>query len=401
MTFRAVLLAVLMVVSLGSGATATTAAAQQAESNAYTGVHVEFETGSNSVSNYAVNDNVIVTNATMQSASEVRNRADIDAGVGIDAIGSIAGAEVESRTETRTSVSVGFSNGGEIRSNDNERGVVQFVAGGEDQFVQVETSSDTEAESVSESRVVVEKDDGTQGTFIVVGEGEVDTNSEGQINAELERGSELAYRQYDDERSDTDEESERMIENGTATAEVYVQQAGEDGQETATNAVEYGSETTVEIQNESESQIEMTVERAQSDGKVVLANVAEEAFDSAEDIEVLVDGEAATRADSYSAVEMSAAEGDEPRYYVSQSASAEATTDVAIGIDHFSERTVTMTSDSTDDGTDDGTTDGSGEETTESSDSDGTSSSDGNGAGFGIFAALVALAGALLAARTR
>jgi len=399
MKIRSVVLAAMMVLSVvGAGATATTAAAQQAEGEAYSGTHVEFETGSNSVSNYAVNDNVIVTNATMQSASEARSQASVEASAGVSAVGSILGAEVQNRGEAGAGVTVGFSSGGEMRSSDTERGIVQFVASDGNQFVQVETSNDAEAESMSESRVVVEKDDGTRGTFIVVGEGEVATNSEGQVNAELERGSELVYRQYDGERSDSDEQSEQMIENGTAAAEVYVQQASESGQEIGTNAIEYGSDTTVEVQSESESRVEMTVERSQSEGKVVLTSVSEEAFDSAEDIEVLVDGEAATQADSYSEVKTSATEGDQPRYYVSQSASAEATTNVAIGIDHFSERTVTMTSDGTDGMTTNNSDDSDDSGSTDSTDGQ---SSDGSGPGFGIFAALVALAGMLLAARTR
>jgi PGF-CTERM protein len=110
-----------------------------------------------------------------------------------------------------------------------------------------------------------------------------------------------------------------------------------------------------------------------------VTTISDAAFQSAEDLTVTVDGEAAAQADSYSAVQQSAAEGDEPRYYVAQSSSAEATTDVAIGIDHFSERNVAMQSDGGGDGGDGGT--------------------NGDGAGFGPAVALLAVVGSLLAAR--
>jgi hypothetical protein len=255
-------------------------------------------------------------------------------------------------------------------------------------MVHANLSSDSEANSESEERVVVTKDDGSQGTFIVVGDGEVVVNDEGNVTAEVEEGSQLVYRQYTDgERSENDEQQERMIQNGTATAEVYLESAAEssqdsaengsdDGEEAAASVVEYGQDTTVEVTSRSENSINMTAERTQSEGKVVLTSVSEEAISNAEDIEVLVDGEAAAEADSYSEVEQAAQDGDSSAYYVSQSASAEATTDVAIGINHFSERDVTMQSEGGGDGT-----------------------TDGDGAGFGVFAALAALGAALLATR--
>jgi PGF-CTERM protein len=393
MRIRASLLAVLLVVSLGTVAAPAAAATQNAQGEAYSGTHVEFETTSNAISGYAVDDAVVISEARMQSASEARSQAGIGVDVGIEAVGSVVGAELASRTEAGASVTVGFESGGQMQSNDNERGVVQFQASDGEQFVQVDVSSDAEAESESDERVVVEKGD-TEGTFIVVGEGEVDVNEDGQVNAELQEGSELVYRQYDGERSENDKESERMIQAGTATAEVYVQEAAEDGEQAGAatvNVVEYGQDTAVEVRSQSRDRVEMTVERTESEGKVVLTSVSESAFDTAGGIEVFVDGEAAVRADSYSAVEQSATEGDEPRYYVAQSSSAEATTDVAIGIDHFSERTVELRS--AQDGTQTPTV------VDDSGAGGDDSTSDGDGAGFGVVVALVALGSTLLAAR--
>jgi hypothetical protein len=414
MRHRAVLLSALLVVSL-VGAAAAPAATQQsdAEGNAYAGSNIQFNTTGNAVSNYAVNDAVIIENVSVQSAEEARSQAGLGVEVGLSGAANIAGAAVESRTEAAASVQLGFESGAEMQAHDNNRGVFQVRAGSGSQMVQANLSNGAAAESESEERVVVTKDDGSQGTFIVVGDGEVVVNDENNVTAEVEEGSQLVYRQYDDaERSEDDKQQEQMIQNGTATAEVYLESAAEssqdsaengsdDGKEAAASVVEYGQDTTVNVTTRAENEVNMTVERTQSQGKVVLTSVSEEAFSNAEDIEVFVDGNAAAQADSYSEVEQSAMEGDEPRYYVSQSASAEATTNVAIGIDHFSERNLRMSSAQEDasTATDEPTaTDSSDTETTEGAGGD-DGTTDGDGAGFGVLAAMSALAAALLALR--
>ncbi|MEF8915146.1 hypothetical protein [Natronomonas sp.] len=391
MRFKATALALLMTVSMVSMAAAPAAATQQADGEAYSGANIEFQTTGNAVADYAVDGDVIVENVTVQSASE----ADSGVDAGLESTTDIDAAGLEIDSQARASATISSESGAEMEAHDNQRGVMQVRADGESQVVNVNVSG--EAESESDERVVVTKDDGSQGTFIVVGDGEVVVNDEGEVNSELEQGSELVYRQYDGERSDDDEETEKMIANGTATAEVYVQQSAESGQETAVEAIEYGEDTSVEVTSSAENEVNMTVERTQSEGKVVLTTVSEEAFENAGDIEVYVDGNAAAQADSYSAVEQSAMEGDQPRYYVSQSSSAEATTDVAIGIDHFSARNVQMTSEDESTATEDGSTATEGDSTDEQSPAD----SQGDGAGFGALAALAALASALVAVRHR
>jgi len=380
MKLKAAALSLLLVVSL-VGMAAVPAAGQSAEGEAYSGANVEFETTSNSVTNYTVGGDVLVDNVTVQSSSEAESGLGADAG--LEAMTGFSAAGLELTSTTRASATVSVESGAEMESHDNKNGVLQVESNGEDQVVHANLSSDAEAHSESDQRVVVERDDGTQGAFIVVGDGEVVVNDEGNVTADVESESELVYRQYESDRSDDDEDRERMIEEGTATAEVFVQENREDGEETAADAVEYGHDTSVEVVAESQNQVEMNVERAESEGKVVLMSVSEAAFESADDLEVFVDGEAAARADSYSEVEQSVMDGDEPRYHVVQSSSAEATTDVAVGIDHFSERNVEMTSDG-DSGTDGGEAD-----------------TDGDGAGFGVLGALAALAAALMAVRNR
>jgi PGF-CTERM protein len=375
MRLKATALALLVAVSMVTMAAAPAAATQQADGEAYSGANIEFQTTGNAVAEYAVDGNVIVENVTVQSASEAESSGGLDAG--LEATTDIDAAGLEIQSQSRASATIRSESGAEMETHDNQRGIIQVRADGQSQVVNVNVSGD--AESESDERVVVTKEDGSQGTFIVVGDGEVVVNEEGNVNADIEQGSQLVYRQYDGERSDDDRTTERMIQNGTATAEVYVQQSQEGGEETVADAVEYGEDTSVEIKSASESQVNMTVERSQSQGKVILTTVSDAAFQNAGDLTVTVDGEAAAQADSYSAVQQSASEGDEPRYYVAQSSSTEAMTDVAIGIDHFSERNVAMQGDGGDGG-DGGTT-------------------DGDGAGFGPAVALLAVVGTLLAAR--
>ncbi|PSQ42056.1 hypothetical protein BRD07_04255 [Halobacteriales archaeon QS_9_68_42] len=377
MRFRATALALLLVVS-AVGAAAAPAATQQAEGEAYSGAFVAFETTDTAVSDYAVDGSVVVENVSMQSASEAEGG--LDAGLssvtGVDA----AGLSVDSRTDA--SATLASESGAKMETHDNQRGVVQIRADGESQVVHA--SVDGEAESESDKRVVVTSDDGTQGTFVVVGDGDATVNEEGDVVAQVDGDGQLVYRQYNGERDEEDETQERMIQNGTATAEVYVHSAAESGGESESNGtsvVEYGQDTTVEVQERSESRINMTAERTESEGKVIITTVSDETFGSADSTEVFVDGEAAAQADSYGEVQQATQNGDNSRYLVRQSSSAEAATDVVVGINQFSERQVSMQSDG-DTGDDGGI-------------------SDADGPGFGALAAIAALGGALVALRRR
>jgi co-chaperonin GroES (HSP10) len=373
----AAIAAVVLLATIGGAVSPV--AAQGAEGDAYSGTHVQFDTTGNAIAGYAVDGDVLVENVSVQSSSEARSQAGVDVGAGLESTTDFRGAGLEIASQADASVTLEVESGAEVQSNDVARGVLQVRATDGAQMVRANLSDGAEARSDSDKRVVVTQEDGSEGAFIVVGDGEVVVDQNGGVTAEVKEGGQLVYRQYQGERSDQDEQSEQMIEEGTATAEVYVQASQESGQETAAHAVEYGQDTSVEVEEQSRDTVEMTVERSQSQGKVVLCTVSNAAFDNVEDIQVSVDGSAAAKAESYSAVKQSAQEGDEPRYYVASSSSAEAATDVAIGIDHFSSRDVTMSSSG----------DGSGD--------DGGSFADG--AGFGALGALVALAAALFAAR--
>jgi PGF-CTERM protein len=359
------------------GGTAAPATTQQAEGESYSGAFVEFETTGAAVSDYAVDGSVVVESVTAQSASETEGNL----GAGVDAVTSVNGSVVGVDSSGAAGATVTTESGAGMEAHDNERGVLQVHANGESQVVEASVSGESESES--DGRVVVSNDDGSQGAFVVVGDGEVTTNEDGDVVAQIDGDGRLVYRQYNEGRTDEDETQEQLIQDGTATAEVYVNGAAESGSEAegeATSVVEYGQDTSVEVQERSESQVNMTVERTESQGKVVITTVSEAAFGSAENLEVYVDGEAAARANSYGEVRSATQDGNQSRYLVRQDSSAEASTDVVVGVNQFSERDVSIQSD--------GETGG-----------DGLSGADGPG--FGALAALAALAAALVAARYR
>jgi len=88
----------------------------------------------------------------------------------------------------------------------------------------------------------------------------------------------------------------------------------------------------------------MTVERSQSQGKVVVTHVSEAAVGATDSLDVTVDGEAAAKASSYSALEAAANDGEESKYYVAEDASAQAegSATVLVAFDHFSERSASI-----------------------------------------------------------
>jgi PGF-CTERM protein len=379
---RTILLLVVLLITAGAAPTAAAHGGSHS-GEAFAGTHVSFETEANAISGYAVGGNTLFENVSVGSAS--------DGGVGLDtdlsasAITSINAAGLSVDSESNARISLTTDSGAEMESHDNSRGHLIIKAGDSDQQVIAELDSESAAESEGD-RVVVTTANGTTATALVVGDGEVAVNDNGDLSADLNSGAELVIRSNGEERDDNDREQESMIESGTATAELHVM--SRDG-ERVDDVVAYGQDTSVETSQQAESNVELTVDRTSSEGTVVLTTVSESVLNTANDLSVAVDGEAAAQASSYSELE-SAAAGDSGSAYLVSESSAEASADVLVAIDHFSERTVTM--ESTDDSTaDDSTMD---DESTGGADDDGESTDDGtdvSAPGFGIGVALVAL----------
>ena len=400
------LIRTVLVVSLlvASGALPTgTAAATTQQSEAYAGTHIEFETTSEAIANYSVNGNTVFESMKVQSQSGAESRGDVQAGVGLSAVTSITGAALSLESQTEASATVTAESGATMEAHDNSRGILVVRSDGESQYVTVNVSGSAETESESDQRVVVTNENGAEGTFIVVGDGEVTINEQGNVSANLESNGKLVFRSYSDGRNEGDEQKEQLISEGKAAAEVYVMQKSEQGGELAADVVEYGEGTTVEVTQQTEGTVQMTADRSQQEGKIIITSVSEQAISSVEDLQVTVDGEAAAEASSYSDLE-GAIGSDTSKFLVRQQSSAQASADVLVAVNQFSTREITMS----EDGSDSEDSDGSGSDSTDSSDEEMTATDEDrgttatNGPGFGpvvALSALVAVAALALARR--
>jgi PGF-CTERM protein len=391
MNVKALAAALLLVVS-AVGPTAAAAAGVTQEGKAYTGTHVTFDTKADAIADYSVDGNTVVDSVAVQSKSKTESSGGLGVDISLKAVTNFDAAGLSVASSSSTQATVEAESGATIAAHDNDRGIMVVSAGDESQYVNANLSSGSQAEQAGDNRVVVQKEGGSTGTFIVVGDGDVTVNEAGNVSARLGEGAKLVYRQYEGERSDGEKQQERLIADGTAAAEVYYQQAeesGDSGTQRTADVVQYGEDTSVEVTERSQNRVNMTVDRTTHQGKVVIVSVTESAMENAQNAKVYVDGEAAVKASSYSGVQSAANGGDDCKYLVQSSSSAQASTDVVVGINHFSARQMSVQSgdDSSSGGDDSG--DGSGDSPT-----------DGSGPGFGVLAALAAI-GAALFARTR
>lgn len=369
MTKRALLLTA--IVLLAAVAPATAAATGQSGS-VYAGSHVTFDTKSDAIVDYSVDGTTAMQSVQVQSQSSTESGLGLGASAGLSAITNVAGAALSVQTSASASATVQAESGATLRAHDNGHGSLVVSADENAQYVEVALEDDASVEQETEERLVVTSG-GTTQAYAVAGEGNVTLGEDGTVTAAVEQGSRLVIRTYADGRSSQDEQREELIANGTAAASVYLMQ--EDG-EAVTDTVKYGQETTVTVSERSANRVNMTVSRTASEGKVVLVSTSDAAFEATNDVQVSVDGEAAARASSYAELRQATEGGSTSKYVVTGSGSAQASGNVAVAINHFSDKSVTMTSDQTD-----------------GSDGDGGSTTSGSGPGFGVLAALAALAG--------
>ncbi|UPW02002.1 PGF-CTERM sorting domain-containing protein [Halorussus gelatinilyticus] len=415
-------------------------ATQQTSGEAYSGTHVSFEVSNSAVTDYAVDNETVLDSVRVQSQSNVEDGGLVDLGASLSAVTRIEGAGLSVGAKTTTEASLQAETGANLTVHDNGHGVLVVESGTTSDYVVANLSSGADASAESDSQVEVTTESGTNGTFLVVGEGNVTVNDEGDVTASLGEDGRLVFRSYPDGKDDGDEKQEQLIANGEAKAEAYVMS---DGGETVVDTVSYGANTTVETTETAEGEVSFTVNRTTHEGTVLLTSVSETVLNASDDLEVTVDGEAAAEARTYTQLK-SAIGSDRSRYVVESTggASADASADVLVAVNHFSERTISMqsadsTSETTSDGetttddsqttTDDSqtTTDDSQTTTDDSqmtTDGSQTTSADGesagaetntttvvddetdNGAGVPGFtgaAAIVALAGAAMLARRR
>ncbi len=375
------LTALLVLASLASGAAV-------AQNEAYAGTHVSFGTSANAVTDYSVDGESMLSSVKVQSASSAESSGIVDVGASLSTVTSLEGAGLSLGAQTQTSATVDVEGSASMEAHDNGNGVLVVRSGGDEQYVQANLSSGAEASAAGDNRVTVTTADGVEGAFIVVGDGEVTVNDEGDVAANLGQDGTLVFRAYPEGKSDEDASQEQLIADGQAAGEVHVM--AQDG-ETVTDTVAYTSETTIEARQTAEGEVEMTVDRAAHEGKVVITTVSESTMDAANGVSVAVDGEAAAEASSYSELE-GAIGSDQSKYLVRQSSSAEGSAEVLVAVNHFSERTVTMSEA-------DGSSSTDGEDSNDGSSDDGVSSP--GQPGFGVLVAVLSLLAAALLVRHR
>lgn len=382
----AAVLAVLLVAS-SVGATASTGTQQQA----YSGSHVSFDATSNAVVDYTVEDKTLLQSVKVQSQSKAESNSGISLGGDLSAVTGIVGAAISVGAQTSTHATISTGSGATMQAHDNGHGILVVKSGSESQFVTANLSESTSAKAAGDNRVVVTTEDGTKGTFIVVGDGDVTVNEQGSVTASLDENAKLVFRSYPEQRSAEDEKQEQLIADGTAAAEVYVMQSAESNGETVVDVVQYSEDTSVEVTEKTKGKLSMTAERSANEGRVIITTVSESVIESTENLQVAVDGTAAVKASSYSELRSATNGGETSKFLVRQQSSAEANAEVLVGVNHFSTRTISMQS---------------GENASGDSDADSENSGDGDSSGvgapgFGVSVSLVALLSVALLARFR
>lgn len=376
--------ALLLVASVAPAVAASGAQSSMDRTNAktYAGSHVSFTASGDAVSDYSVEGEEMLATVAVENSDDYHSRTGLGLDVGLDSVVGVDGGGVDLTSKTDVQATVDVEGSAEMRAHDDGHGVLVVSSGENAQYVEANVSEGAEATAEGDSRVVVTSADGTKGSFVVVGEGDVAVNDDGDVTAQLESDSKLVFRAYPEGRDEADRKQEKLIANGTATAEVYVME--EDG-ETVTDTVTYSQETTVTAEQSAEDEVQVTVDRTASEGKVVVTSVSKAAVGSTDDLNVRVDGEAAAKASSYSELQ-GAIGSDQSKYLVAEEGSAKARTDVLVAVNHFSERQVTVSGADSNDGGSGGDDGSSGD----GSDSDSTDAQ--SQPGFGLLAGGVALA---------
>ncbi|WP_267642225.1 hypothetical protein [Haloarchaeobius amylolyticus] len=409
-----VLFAMLMVVASvpASAAGATAATSTTPETSTYAGAHVTFQAQSDAVANYTVNGHTMVESVQVQSESQVKEGLGVglDGDLDLQTVTELDAAGLSVAAESTTQADVRTQSGAELTAHDNDDGTLVVTAAEQSQVVDADVAAGATADQQSDSRVTVTTENGTTGSFIVVGDGRVAVDEEGDVTAKLGEDARLVFRSAGEERSQQEAQTATLIADGEAAAEVYVTE--QDG-ETVVDTVTYSQNTTVETSQEAENEVRLTVEREAHEGKVVVTHVREQAVGSVENLSVTVDGEAAAKASAFSELRAAADDGATSKYMVEQTSSAQADADakVYVAVNHFSTRTVTMsgagdggaattTADTTGgdgDATDDGTT--AGDSTTAGDGSDDDAGASGGSPGFGLGVASLAIAALVGVAR--
>ncbi|WP_115863414.1 hypothetical protein [Halorussus litoreus] len=358
-----VLIAVLVTASLAPAAAGDPL---QSSDDSYAGTHVSFGVDDRALTDYAVGGETVLDSLAVESERSVAADGLVDANASLSTVTDLDGAPLAGTTVdanatpgaavTDSAARFVAGSSATIAAHDNRRGVLVVASGNASNYAVADLPADANASADGDSQIEFTTANGTEATLLVVGDGTVTVNEEGGVTARLGGDGRLVVRAYPDQKVDADETRERLITEGAATAEVYVTAAnGSSVGETSENAtateqvtvdtVTYADGVAVETAGTSESQLSLAVNRTTSEGTILLTSVSEELLDTPDGVEVAVDGTAAAEAATYSQLESAVGSG-QSRYLVGKAADgdaqADAATEVAVAVNHFSERTVSI-----------------------------------------------------------
>lgn len=344
----------ILVVTASVAPVISAGASGEAVGEAYAGTHVSFEVGDGAVTDYAVHGETMLESVRVESQQTVEG-GDPGPDGSLPAVTRIDGAGLYLDASTGTEARVAARNGATLTAHDNRRGVLVVASGNQTDYVAANLPAGTDASVESGSRVEVTTENGTEATLLVIGEGAVAVGDEGDVTAKLGEDSRLVFRAYPEGKTDTDAEQERLIARGEATAEAYVtvettSDGGGENERTVVDAVTYDDDITVELA-ESEGEVAsgtgvdgvvLAVNRTTNEGTILLVSVSETAL-NASGVTVAVDGEAAAEAATYSQLE-SAVGSEQSRYVAGTGAGTDASVEVAVAVNRFSTRRVSIAS---------------------------------------------------------
>lgn len=305
----------------------------------YQASHVGFDAKQNSVVNFSVGGQQIFESFSVvaKSDTETQSGGTIGVGVGLGEVTNIAKSAMSMRSQTDKNAVLETESGADIKIHNNDRGIITVTPSENSQIANINISPNTRATTETDKKVVITKEDNSEGVFLIVGDGEVTVNNNRNVIADIEQNRKLVYRDYKQQRSDDDRQQENLISNQNATAEVYIEQTDN---QYRSNIVQYG-DTTVETTDQRQGQINLSVDRTQNQGKIILTTISNQAINPTNNISVQIDGETITQVETYNQLQ-SSIQQDNPSFLINQQSSTQSVSDIAIAIDHFSTRQITI-----------------------------------------------------------
>lgn len=313
----------------------------EGSANTHQLTHLSFKTTQDALVDYKVDGQTVFSSISVGSKSETESRSGGTIGVGMDlgSITNIVKSSVSIQSKTNTNAILTTESGAHIKAHDNTHGILVVTPGEDSQIASINVSSSTTVQKENNKKVIITKENGDQGIFLVVGDGQATVNNNGNITADLASNSKLVFRDYNGKRDRQDKQKEQLITNQQAAAEVYIDHTND---QYRSDIVQYSDDTKIEVKKKTSGQINMTADRTQSQGKIILTSVSQQAIDATNQIDVIVDGELATQAQSYNELQTAIKQGSNSKYLVRQKSDTKATTDVAIAVNHFSTRQITI-----------------------------------------------------------